>query len=77
MLLLFGYKPYSQAKSISMYHSQGFSGYEASLCADDLESEHGIVTYDDWLNITASPSPTGDLWAVCPVKIIYRGLRVS
>lgn len=54
-------------------------GYEAGCHVGDLESQHGAVTYDNWLKYHSHspPTPTGDLWAACPVKIIYRGLRVS
>lgn len=42
-------------------------------------SELGVATYDNRLKYhgRSPPTPTGDLWAACPVKIIYRGLRVS
>lgn len=58
---------------------QANCSYEAGCHVDNLESEHGVVTYDNRLKYhSRSPlTPTGDLWAACPVKIIYRGLRVS
>jgi hypothetical protein len=55
------------------------TGYEAGCHVDNLESEHRVVTYDNQLiyHILSPPTPTSDIWASCPVKIIYRGLRVS
>lgn len=64
--------PYSQAmwvmgcaRSVSLYLSWGSSGYEASLCVHNLESEHGVVTYDDWLKYHSLSPPPMVIYGLC------------
>lgn len=40
-------------------------GYEASLCVDNLESEHGVVTYDGWLKYHSLPPPPLVIYGLC------------